>query len=98
MALSLGRKIGFTKSELDELALLATLHDIGKIATPDEILISSAKLNPSQWKIIKKHPETGYRIANSIVQFAPIAESILCHHERWDGKGYPKGLKGEEYR
>ena len=53
-------------------------------------------LSEEEWQIMKKHPEIGYRIAMSIPELAPIADYILCHHERWDGTGYPQGLKGSE--
>lgn len=96
MALQMGRAIKLSPSELDDLNLLAALHDIGKIAIPNSILEKPGKLNAEEWETIKKHPEIGYRIALSSPEMAPIAEGILHHHERWDGKGYPLGLKGEE--
>jgi len=63
------------------------------VAIPDKILSKKGKLNSREWKIIKRHPEIGYKIAESTPQIAPIAEDILAHHERWDGTGYPQGLK-----
>lgn len=81
---------------MDDLALLATLHDIGKIAIPEGIIIKPGNLSPEEWELIWKHPEIGYRIAGSSPELAPIAEAILAHHEWWDGSGYPRGLKGEE--
>jgi len=96
MAMQIGHAIGLSDSELDELALLASLHDIGKIAIPDGILIKPAKLSPEEWETMQKHPEIGYRIAESSPELAPIAEAILAHHEWWDGSGYPQGLKGEQ--
>lgn len=91
----LGRAIDLPDSELDSLILLATLHDIGKIAIPNSILDKPDKLSDEEWEIIKKHPDTGYRIAISSPELVSIADGILSHHERWDGKGYPRGLKGE---
>ncbi|MDI6753468.1 MAG: PAS domain S-box protein [Thermodesulfobacteriota bacterium] len=96
LALQLGRAFGLSNSELDDLALLATLHDIGKIAIPEGIIIKPGNLSPEEWEIIWKHPEIGYRIAGSSPELAPIAEAILAHHECWDGSGYPQGLKGKE--
>ncbi|MEQ8175067.1 MAG: PAS domain S-box protein [Syntrophomonadaceae bacterium] len=96
MALQVGRAISLSSSELDDLNLLAALHDIGKIAIPNSILDKPGKLTNEEWETIKKHPEIGYRIALSSPEMAPIAEGILHHHERWDGTGYPLGLKGEE--
>lgn len=96
MAQQVGRAINLSASELDDLNLLAALHDIGKIAIPNSILDKPGQLTAEEWEAIKKHPEIGYRIALSSPEMAPIAEGILHHHERWDGKGYPLGLKGEE--
>lgn len=96
MALAIGRGLNLPITELDNLKLLASLHDIGKIAVPNNILEKPGKLNQEEWETIRKHPEIGYRIAVSSPEMAPIAEAILHHHERWDGKGYPLGFKGEE--
>jgi HD-GYP domain-containing protein (c-di-GMP phosphodiesterase class II) len=75
--------------------LLATLHDIGKVGISDYILTKPGKLSIEEWAEVKRHPEIGYRIAISTPELIPVAESILCHHERWDGGGYPQGLMGE---
>ena len=96
LALRVGRICGLSDSELDDLSLLATLHDIGRIAIPEGIIIKPGNLSPEEWELIWKHPETGYRIAGASPELAPIAEAILTHHEWWDGNGYPRGLKGEE--
>ena len=96
LALSLGEKIDLPPSERDRLALLATLHDIGKTLISQDILNKEEELETEEWKTIKKHPETGNHIASSTQEFAHIAEEILSHHERWDGKGYPRGLEKEE--
>ena len=95
MAQKMGRDLELTDSELDNIKLLAALHDIGKIAIPDSILDKPGKLSPEEWETIKDHPEIGYRIALSSPELAPIAEAILHHHEWWDGSGYPLGLKEE---
>lgn len=71
------------------------MHDIGKIGISDEILNHHGRLNQDQWLEIKRHPEIGYRILSSSHEFSEISNFILEHHERWDGKGYPKGIKGE---
>ena len=92
----LGERLRFTDKQLDELELLSMLHDIGKIGISDTILNKPAPLSEEEWLIMKKHPEIGYRIAMSIPELAPIADYILCHHERWDGAGYPQGLKAQE--
>jgi len=92
----IGKELDLALDELKNLDLLAALHDIGKIAVPDDILKKPGKLTDEEWEIIKKHPETGYKIALSLPELAPVAEGILTHHERWDGTGYPLGLKGDK--
>ena len=95
-AKQMGKKLKLPAGQLDELNLLAALHDIGKIATADSIILKPGKLNDEEWKLIKKHPETGYRIAQSSLQLVPISKAILTHHENWDGSGYPNGLRKNE--
>jgi diguanylate cyclase (GGDEF)-like protein/PAS domain S-box-containing protein len=91
-----GQQVGLSSSDLDKLYLLTQMHDIGKIAVPEEILNKSDKLTDDEWEKIKKHTEVGYRITSNIEDFAHIAAEILYHHEWWDGSGYPEGLVGEE--
>jgi len=95
LALELGEILNFSNEKLDELSLLSSLHDIGKIAISDNIILKHSKLTSKEYELIKKHPEIGFRIASSNPDLTPIAKGILSHHERWDGKGYPMGLKGE---
>lgn len=95
IAQQLGVKLGLEDSELQKLNLLITLHDIGKINISEEILKSTQPLTEAEWKIMKRHPEIGFRIARATEDFAHVAEEILAHHENWDGTGYPQGLKGE---
>lgn len=82
-------------SQLDKLWLLSLLHDIGKIGIRDSILQKPGPLTEEEWVEMRKHPEIGYRIAKSIYELSSIADYILCHHERWNGTGYPQGLQGE---
>ncbi len=96
LALSLGKRIALSEYQLNNLKLLALLHDIGKIGIPDSILFKTYDLTPSEWKKMKEHPKIGYRMAKNIPDFTPIAREILYHHENWDGSGYPEGLKGEK--
>jgi len=96
MALKLGQALNLPSNQLDELALFATLHDIGKIGISDKILTKKSILDDEEWKIMKKHPEIGYRISQSTPQLVSISECILTHHESWNGSGYPKGLKEDE--
>lgn len=96
MAIRLGRALNLSDADLGKLALLAVLHDIGKIAIPHSILLKPGKLTEAEWEIMKTHAEKGYRIASAAQELKPIGEYILHHHERWDGGGYPGGLAGEE--
>jgi len=91
----LAQKMGLPDSRLDELAIYARLHDIGKVAVSEKLLKKKDNLSEEEWGELKKHSEIGYRIAKSSSMLAPIAEYILCHHEWWDGSGYPRGLEGE---
>ncbi|MEN6314254.1 MAG: HD-GYP domain-containing protein [Clostridiaceae bacterium] len=96
MVLKIGKSIGLSKKENDELMQIALLHDIGKITVPVEILNKEGPLTPDEWTIMRRHSETGYRIAQASRELAYISEAILGHHEWWNGNGYPQGLKGEE--
>ena len=96
LAIGLGAKLDLTRHELDVLASLANLHDLGKITISKDILQKPGSLNDKEWEEIKRHPEAGYKIANSSSKLNDLAEGIYCHHERWDGDGYPQGLAGEE--
>ncbi len=84
------------ESEVAELETVGLLHDIGKIAIDENILNKPDKLTADEWKEMKRHPEVGYRILNTVNDMSDMAEYVLYHHERWDGKGYPKGIKGEK--
>lgn len=92
----IGQKLKMSRHEINLLEAIAFLHDIGKIAIDEAILNKPGKLNDEEWEIIKTHPEIGYRIISHAPEYAEIAEDILSHHERYDGTGYPRGLKGDE--
>ena len=94
LALSIGRAIKLAKADLDNLAMLSDFHDIGKVTIKTRILTKKSKLAEEEWRIMRMHPEIGYRIAKSSTQLAQIADAILAHHENWDGTGYPYKLKG----
>lgn len=96
LSLKLAARIGLGEYEHNKLALLAMIHDIGKIAIPHSILSKPGELGLEEWQIVRKHSEIGYRIAAYSPELAFLADSILSHHERWDGKGYPQGLAGEQ--
>ena len=96
ICVGIGTKMKMSNDELKLLKMISTLHDIGKIAIDDGVLNKPGKLTTEEWEQIKRHPEIGYRILSSTPEYASIAEDILSHHERYDGNGYPRGLKGEE--
>ena len=96
VALTFGAALKLPREELDKLVLLVEMHDIGKLGVPENILNKPEPLSPEERRIIERHPEIGYRIALTSGELSAIAPLILQHHERWDGKGYPQGLRGEE--
>ena len=96
LSLILGQALGLSSAELDALARGTLLHDIGKIATPDAILLKPGKLTEEEWVIMKTHAQAGYDIVQSSERLALAAELILSHHEKFNGSGYPRGLKGKE--
>jgi len=93
---SMGEALGLTEKDIQELKTVGLLHDIGKIAIDENILNKPGKLTDDEWEKIKRHPEIGFRILNTVNDMSDMANYVLNHHERWDGKGYPKGLKGDE--
>lgn len=93
---SMGRALGLHEDEIKELKTVGLLHDIGKIAIEENILNKQGKLTDEEWEEIKRHPEIGYRILSTVNDMSEMSEYVLAHHERWNGIGYPKGLKGEE--
>jgi PAS domain S-box/diguanylate cyclase (GGDEF) domain len=95
-ALLIGKNLKLSSVKLEELSLLLNLHDIGKLALVDEIMKKKGRLTKEEWKIMKELPAVGYRIAESSPKLKPIAESILSHHEWYNGQGYPRGIKGDE--
>ncbi len=96
MTVQLARALGIEKKELTNIYRGALLHDIGKIGIPDGILLKSDSLNDEEWKIMKKHPLYAQQILSQIAYLSDALDIPYCHHEKWDGSGYPQGLKGEE--
>lgn len=93
----LAREIGIDgQTELEQLKRAALLHDIGKANIPDQILLKPGRLTEQEWRIVRSHPVMGYRMLRRIPFLEKAAELAYCHHERWDGTGYPRGLEGEE--
>lgn len=92
----MGEKLMLSVDQIKELEFAGLMHDIGKITIPDNILDKPGKLTEDEWIIMKKHTINGYNILRSADKYSRLAEYALTHHERWDGSGYPNGLKGEE--
>jgi PAS domain S-box-containing protein/putative nucleotidyltransferase with HDIG domain len=95
IVLNLARKMGVKGSALTHIRWGALLHDIGKMAIPDGILLNPGKLTAEEWTIMKKHPFHAYQMLSEIEYLRPALDVPYCHHERWDGSGYPRGLTGE---
>jgi diguanylate cyclase (GGDEF)-like protein len=95
LAKQIGRSLGLDDTQVELIQLAASLHDLGKLAIPEEILRKPGELSESERLVIQRHPQIGYRMLESL-GVEPIAEWVLHHHERWDGAGYPDGLSGED--
>jgi putative two-component system response regulator len=93
--LALARRLGVQGKPLDYLRRGSVLHDIGKIGVPDHILRKPGPLDESEWAVMRTHPELGYRILVGVESLREPAQIVLAHHERWDGGGYPRRLRGE---
>lgn len=96
VTLVIADRMGIIGEEREHIARGALLHDIGKIGVPDQVLLKPGKLTDEEWVEMKKHPEIGARILSGISFLEPAAEIVLAHQERWDGLGYPRGLRGEQ--
>jgi diguanylate cyclase (GGDEF)-like protein len=95
-AVRLARRMGLPEDELVHVRRGALLHDLGKIAVPDAILGKPGPLDDAEWRVMQRHPTMAYEMLRPISFLGPALEIPYCHHERWDGSGYPRGLKGEE--
>jgi diguanylate cyclase (GGDEF)-like protein len=95
LAASIGRRLGLDEAQVELTRLAASLHDLGKLAIPEEILRKPGTLNESECLVLQRHPQIGFRMLESL-GVEPIADWVLHHHERWDGAGYPDRLRGEE--
>lgn len=96
MSLELCKLMGIEEKRLGQIEQGAILHDIGKIAIPDSILLKPGKLDEKEWDQMRKHPGIGFAVLSDIDFLQPCLDIPFCHHEKWDGTGYPSGLKGEE--
>ncbi len=92
----IAKAMGLSEKEVYDVKTAGILHDVGKIMVPAELLKKQGKLTDEEFEVIKRHPETGYQILRSVDEYSALAKSVLHHHERWDGKGYPEGLEEEK--
>jgi putative nucleotidyltransferase with HDIG domain len=95
-ARALAEAHGCSREQQDLAHTAGLLHDIGKFSFPDSILLAEQPLSDEDWRIVRRHPEEGARVVARMEAYGPVADIILGHHERWDGQGYPRGLRGEE--
>ena len=96
LTLKVARAMGMNESQLTHIRRGALLHDIGKLGIPDQILFKPGKLTPEEWETMQKHPEYAYEMLSSIQYLKPALPIPYFHHEKWDGSGYPLGLRGEQ--
>jgi PAS domain S-box-containing protein/putative nucleotidyltransferase with HDIG domain len=96
MTLRLAKRLNIPEDQLEDVRRGALLHDIGKLGVPDTILLKNGPLTPEEWVIMQKHPSYAYEMLSQIKFFANAIDIPYCHHEWWDGSGYPRGLEGEQ--
>ena len=96
LTIKMARKMGFSEEELKQIKRGGLLHDIGKMGIPDSILLKPSPLNEGEWMIMRKHTTYAYEMLSPIEYLKPALDIPYCHHEHWDGSGYPRGLKGEQ--
>ncbi|HTY84279.1 MAG TPA: HD domain-containing phosphohydrolase [Silvibacterium sp.] len=95
LSVQLGRKVGLSEEQITALRRAGVVHDIGKVAVPDAILLKPGRLTEDEWKVMKQHPVVGERICSPLKSFRNVLPIIRHHHEKFDGSGYPDGLRGE---
>jgi len=95
-ALATAREYGMPEADIPDLEHGVLLHDIGKIGIPDAILLKPGRLTSEEWQTMRRHPEIGKRLIEGIAFLRGAVPIVYCHHEKWDGSGYPRGLKGDE--
>jgi len=96
IAMQVAKEMNIPKDKMVHVYRGALLHDIGKMAVPDSILKKKGPLNDEEWEIMKKHPEVAYNLLSPISYLGPALDIPYCHHEKWDGTGYPRGLAGKK--
>jgi putative nucleotidyltransferase with HDIG domain len=96
LTVRLARRQGFTDADIDHIRRGALLHDIGKMGVPDQILLKPDKLTAEEWAVMRMHPTFAFELLSPIAYLRPALDIPYCHHEKWDGSGYPRGLFGEQ--
>ncbi|MBI3169551.1 MAG: response regulator, partial [Chloroflexi bacterium] len=96
MTLKLAKLFSIQDEELKHIQRGALLHDIGKLGIPDSVLLKPAELDDDEWELMRQHPQMAYDMLHPIEYLRPALDIPYCHHERWDGNGYPRGLQGEQ--
>lgn len=95
LTVRLARAMGMSESEIVHIRRGALLHDIGKMGIPDAILLKPGPLDDDEWTVMRRHPSYGYELLAPIAHLHPALDIPYCHHEKWDGSGYPRGLSGD---
>ena len=96
LAVRIGRELSLPPSEIERLEIAAKVHDIGKVAVPDSILLKPGPLSDEEWRVMKTHPEISAELIEGLEIYSAVVDAVRHEHERWDGSGYPDGLKGDE--
>ena len=96
LAVQIALEMGLPQSEIEKIDIAARVHDIGKVAVPDSILLKPGPLNDEEWVVMKRHPVISAELIEGLEIYGPVVDAVRHEHERWDGSGYPDGLRGEE--
>ncbi len=96
LAVKIGWEMGLGQKEIEQIEIAARVHDIGKVAIPDSILLKPGKLSEDEWKKMREHPVISAELISGLEIYAPVADAVRHEHEKWNGTGYPSGLKGKE--
>ncbi len=96
LAVKIGQELGFSHGDLERIQIAAKVHDIGKVAVPDSILLKPGTLDDEEWAVMKNHPVTSAELISGLEIYSGVADAVRHEHERWDGSGYPDGLVGEQ--
>ncbi len=95
ISVRIAKQMGLVPEAVDTIRLAGVMHDIGKVAIDDTVLNKPGKLDEAEWQQMRRHPEIGFHLLSSVSRYSSFAKDVLAHHEKWDGTGYPRGLKGE---